>query len=226
MAEHYPFGHSCSSTGVDDVKIAEDGEILAKGPNVMMGYYKDPEYTAEVIDEEGYFHTGDIGVIEDGKFLKITDRKKEIFKLSAGKYIAPQVIENRFKESIFIENIMVIGENEKFASAFISPNFNLLHFWASKHKIHFHDNKDLITKKEVISRFEKEVEKVNSTLSPHEQIKRFRLVADEWSPQTGELSPTLKLRREIIYRKYEELYEEIYGHPRPVKTKSTTENKG
>lgn len=208
-----------------EVKIAEDGEILAKGPNVMMGYYKDPEYTAEVIDEDGYFHTGDIGVIEDGKFLKITDRKKEIFKLSAGKYIAPQVIENRFKESIFIENIMVIGENEKFASAFISPNFNHLHFWASKHKVHFKDNKDLITKKEVIERFEKEVEKVNATLSPHEQIKRFRLVADEWSPQTGELSPTLKLRRAVIYQKYDDIYEEIYGHPRPVKAKPVTEEK-
>lgn len=203
-----------------EVKIAEDGEILVKGPNVMIGYYKDPEYTTVVIDEDGYFHTGDIGVIEDGKFLKITDRKKEIFKLSAGKYIAPQLIENRFKESIFIENIMVIGENEKFASAFISPNFNHLHFWATKHKIHYHDHKDLVTKPELIRRIEKEVEKVNNTLSPHEQIKRFRIVADEWSPQTGELSPTLKLRRAVIYKKYEDIYEEIYGHPRPIKVQA------
>ena len=201
-----------------EVKIAGDGEILAKGPNLMMGYFKDPDYTAEVIDEDGYFHTGDIGIMDEGRFLKITDRKKEIFKLSAGKYIAPQVIENKFKESIFIEQIMVIGENEKFASAFISPNFNHLHFWAMKHKYHFRDNEELIRMKEVIKRIEQEVEKVNLTLNPHEQVKRFRLVSEEWSPQSGELSPTLKLRRAFVYGKYESIYQEIYGHPRPVKT--------
>ncbi|HOE59062.1 MAG TPA: long-chain fatty acid--CoA ligase [Bacteroidales bacterium] len=197
-----------------EVKIANDGEILVKGPNVMLGYYKDPEYTAQVIDEDGFFHTGDIGVLVDGKFLKITDRKKEIFKLSAGKYIAPQVIENKFKESIFIEEIMIIGENEKFVSAFIVPNLNYLHFWASKHKIHYHDNRELIKMEEVIERIDEEVQRLNKTLSLHEQVKRFRLVADEWSPQTGEQSPTLKLRREVIYAKYSSLYEEIYGHPR------------
>lgn len=200
-----------------DVKIAEDGEILAKGPNLMMGYFKDPEYTSEVIDSDGYFHTGDIGVFEDGKFLKITDRKKEIFKLSAGKYIAPQALENKFKESIFIEQIMIIGENEKYVSAYISPNFNHLHFWAMKHKYHYRDNEELIRMKEVYKRFEKEVEAVNATLSPHEQVKRFRLVSEEWSPQSGELSPTLKLRRAIVYEKYEHIYEEIFGHPRQNK---------
>lgn len=199
------------------VKIADDGEILTKGPNLMLGYYNDPEYTATVIDEEGWFHTGDVGVLVDNKFLKITDRKKEIFKLSAGKYIAPQALENKFKESIFIEQIMVVGENEKFASALISPNFNHLHYWAMKHKLHFRDNDEIIAMKQVYDRIEREVEAVNKTLSPHEQIKRIRLVSEEWTPQTGELSPTLKLRRNILYQKYSALLEEIYGHPHMVK---------
>jgi len=193
-----------------EVKIADDGEILCKGPNVMLGYYKAPELTAEVIDSEGFFHTGDIGVIEDGRFLRITDRKKEMFKLSAGKYIAPQPIENKLKESMFIEQAMVIGENEKFASAIISPNFTYLHDWCSEHKIHFRDNKELIEIPEVIDRIAKEVNHVNKSLGEHEQIKRFRLVTDEWSPQTGELSPTLKLRRNIIAEKYKDIIADIY----------------
>ncbi len=135
-----------------EVKIAADGEILCKGPGVMMGYYKAPELTAEVIDENGWFHTGDIGVFEDGKYLKITDRKKEIFKLSGGKYIAPQMIENKLKTSNLIEQVMVIGANEKFASALISPNFPLLHDWCAEHKIHFQNNEDLIKIPEVIAK--------------------------------------------------------------------------
>jgi long-chain acyl-CoA synthetase len=193
-----------------DVKIAEDGEILARGPNLMLGYYKDPEYTREVIDDEGWFHTGDVGLLEEGKFLKITDRKKEIFKLSSGKYVAPQVIENKFKESIFIEQIMVVGENEKFASALISPNLDHLHSWATLHKIHFRDNKELVSTREVIDRFQKEVDQINKTLGEHEKIKRFRLVCEEWSPQSGELSPTLKLKRSFIYNKYDHILREIY----------------
>src|SRR5690606_12031134 len=139
-----------------EVKIAADGEILCKGPGVMMGYYKAPELTAEVIDENGWFHTGDIGVFEDGKYLKITDRKKEIFKLSGGKYIAPQMIENKLKTSNLIEQVMVIGANEKFASALISPNFPLLHDWCAEHKIHFQDNKELIQVPEVVEKIQKE----------------------------------------------------------------------
>lgn len=193
-----------------EVKIAEDGEILCKGPNVMKGYYKAPELTAEVIDEEGWFHTGDIGILEDGKFLKITDRKKEMFKLSSGKYVAPQAVENKFKESIFIEQLMVVGENEKFASALISPNFNHLHFWASKHKLHYRDNEELVKNPEVIVRYQKEVNGVNKMLSATEKVKRFRIVCDEWSPQTGELSPTLKLKRKNIYQKYDHILREIY----------------
>ena len=198
-----------------EVKIADDGEILTKGPSLMSGYYKDPEYTKQVIDEEGWFHTGDIGELIDGIYLKITDRKKEIFKLSAGKYIAPQMLENKFKESPFLENIMVIGENEKFASAIISPNFNHLHFWASKHKVHYRDNESLIAHPQVIVRIQREIEKINKELAAHEQIKRFRLVVDEWTPQTGDLSPTLKLKRNILTKKYKHIIDEIYNAKPP-----------
>jgi long-chain acyl-CoA synthetase len=194
-----------------EVKIADDGEILCKGPGVMMGYYKAPDMTAEVIDEDGWFHTGDIGTFEDGKYLKITDRKKEMFKLSAGKYIAPQMIENKLKGSNLIEQAMVIGANEKFASALISPSFVLLHDWCAENKIHFEDNKDLIQKPEVVSLLQKEVNEINKTLGQHEEIKRFRLVCAEWSPVTGELSPTLKLRRNVIAEKYKHIIEEIYS---------------
>ncbi len=193
-----------------EVKIANDGEILCKGPGVMMGYFKAPEMTSQVIDENGWFHTGDIGVFEDNKYLKITDRKKEIFKLSGGKYIAPQMIENKLKTSNFIEQVMVIGANEKFASALISPNFQILHDWCSEHKIHFRDNMELIKVPEVVAKMQKEVNSINKTLGSHEQINRIRLVHEEWTPQTGELSPTLKLRRNMVAVKYQHLIKEIY----------------
>jgi len=193
------------------IKIADDGEILCKGPNVMLGYYKAPDLTDEVIDKEGWFHTGDVGVMEDGIFLKITDRKKEIFKLSSGKYVAPQIIENKFKESLFIEQIMVIGENEKFASAIISPNFNFLHNWCSRHGINFRDNSELINNPLVIDRYQREVVLINKTLGQTEHIKRLRLVTEEWSQLTGELSPTLKLKRKYLHDKYKNLIEEIYS---------------
>jgi long-chain acyl-CoA synthetase len=194
-----------------ELKFAEDGEILCKGPGVMKGYYKAPELTAEVIDEEGWFHTGDIGILEDGKFLKITDRKKEMFKLSGGKYIAPQMIENKLKASFFIEQIMVIGAGEKFASALISPNFAYLHDWCSNRKIHFQDNEELIRNTEVLAQFQREVAAINKTLGEHEEIKRFRLVNDEWTPQSGELSPTLKLKRNYVAAKYKIIIDEIYS---------------
>lgn len=193
-----------------EIKIADDGEILCKGVNVMMGYYKAPDLTAEMIDSDGWLHTGDIGQIEDGKFLRITDRKKEMFKLSAGKYIAPQVIENKLKESFYIEQAMVIGENEKFASAILSPNFTFLHDWCSIHKIQFRDNKELIELPEVLERYTREVKEVNKSLGEFEQIKRFRLVTEEWTPQTGELSPTLKLKRNFLAKEYKDIISEIY----------------
>jgi long-chain acyl-CoA synthetase len=195
-----------------EVKIDEDGEILVKGPSVMMGYYKDVKNTSEVLGKDGWLHTGDIGAFEKNRFLKITDRKKEMFKTSSGKYIAPQSIENLLKESFFIEQLMVVGENEKFASALISPNFEYLHVWAHDHRIHFRDNQELITHPKVQSLFQKEVEQHNKQLGKTEQIKRFRLVCEPWGPNTGELSPTLKLRRRIIYNKYASLLREIYSY--------------
>jgi len=194
-----------------EIKIAEDGEILVKGENVMVGYYKDPELTSQTIDHDGWLHTGDIGTFIEGKYLKITDRKKEIFKLSNGKYIAPQAIENKLKESIFIEQAIVIGENQKFASAIICPNFEYLHNWCTHNHINYRDNFELITKTEVIRQFQKEIDHVNKTLGKTEQIKKFRLICDEWSPSTGELSPTLKLKRKFIINKYKDLIEEIYS---------------
>lgn len=194
-----------------EVKISEDGEILCKGPNVMLGYYNDPEQTRSVFDDEGWFHTGDIGHMEEGKFLMVTDRKKEIFKLSNGKFIAPQLVENIFKESPIIDQIMVIGEHEKFASALISPNFKYFEDWKTEKKISWSTNDELINLPEVLSFFSAEVRKLNRRLSPPERINRFRLVKDEWSPATGELSPTLKLRRKFIGEKYSSVVEQVYN---------------
>ena len=193
------------------VKIAEDGEILTKGPNLMVGYYKEPKLTEEAIDSDGWFHTGDIGTFINDKYLKITDRKKEIFKISSGKYIAPQVIENKLKESMFIDQVMVIGENQKFASALITPDFQFLHKWASDENILFRDNEELISNTLVFARYQKEVNEMNLSLSDHERIKRFRLIPDEWTSQTGELSPTLKLKRKVLYLKYCDVISEIFS---------------
>jgi long-chain acyl-CoA synthetase len=194
-----------------EVKIAEDGEILCKGPNVMLGYYKDPEKTAEAL-QNGYFHTGDIGEIDSEGFLKITDRKKEMFKTSGGKYIAPQMIENMMKQSRFIEQIMVIGEGEKMPAAFIQPNFEFVKEWAKIHKIVLGDsNNDIITNVQVIKRIDEEVEAVNEKFGHWEKIKRFELTPDVWSIDGGQLTPTLKLKRKIIKEIYAPLYKKIYG---------------
>jgi long-chain acyl-CoA synthetase len=204
-----------------DVKLDADGEILCKGPNVMLGYYKNPELTAQVIDSAGYFHTGDIGVFDEDEFLTVTDRKKEIFKLSNGKYVSPQVIENKLKESLLIDQAIVFGENEKFVSALISPNFTQLHNWCYTQEIKFSDNRELIQIPEVIECFQQEVNQVNKQKGAAEQIKRFRLVADEWSAQTGELSPTLKLKRRQITEKYARVIDEIYACSRTEKADET-----
>ncbi len=193
-----------------EVKIADDGEILTKGPHTMIGYYKAPELTDEIL-KDGWIHTGDIGTMVEGKFLKITDRKKEIFKLSAGKYIAPQMLENKLKESIFLEQAMVIGENEKFASAIIMPNFAFLHDWCSIHKVQYQNNSELVVNKEVIARYQKEVNEINKVLGDHEKIKRFRLIPDTWAPESGEMSPTLKLKRNVLKKKYANIIQEIYN---------------
>ncbi len=194
-----------------EVKIAEDGEILMKGPNLMAGYFKDIEKTKEVIDEDGYFHTGDIGKIENGN-LWITDRKKEIFKLSTGKYVAPQIVENRFKESPLIEQIMVVGEGEKFAAAIISPNFHYLHGWCFKNNVKFRDNTDLVRHPKVLARYQEEIDRINNTLGRHRQVKKFELTCRDWTTETGELSPTLKLKRNHLKKLYKVKLDHIYGY--------------
>lgn len=194
-----------------EVKIAEDGEILCKGPNVMMGYYQNKEQTDELIDDEGWFHTGDIGIIEDGKFLKITDRKKEIFKTSGGKYIVPQMIENKLKESRFIEQAMVIGENQKFASAFIVPNFSFVRDWANRKNLKLDTNEDIAANPEVKKRIAEEVNEINKTLGHFETIKRFELLSREFSIEKNEMTPKLSLRRKIILENFKEQYNRIYS---------------
>ena len=196
-----------------ECKIAPDGEILTKGPCLMKGYYKDEAYTREVIDEDGWFHTGDIGTIVDGKFLKVTDRKKEIFKLSLGKYIAPQVVETKLRESPFVDNAMVIGENEKFASALIVPLFDKMDEAFKKRRIEIpKDRTEYMNHPYFMQLISREVDLVNKTLADHEQIKRFRLIGDVWSTESGELSQTLKLKRKVIYQKYDSICREIYNY--------------
>lgn len=192
------------------VKIAEDGEILVKGPNVMMGYYKRPDLTAEVMDKDGWFHTGDIGEMVDGQFLKITDRKKEIFKTSGGKYIAPQMMENQFKESRFIEQIIVIGENRKHPSALIVPDFEFLRDWCSKKGYNCGSNKEMIENEKVLERIQKEVDEKNKNFGNWEQVKRFKLLEKPFTVESGQLTPTLKLKRKKIMEEYTDLVNSIY----------------
>ncbi len=192
------------------VKIAADGEILCKGPNVMMGYYKDPEKTSEAI-EDGYFHTGDIGEIDSEGFLKITDRKKEMFKTSGGKYIAPQLLENAMKQSRFIEQIMVVGDGEKMPGAIIQPNFAFVKDWARIHNIELgQTNESIVANQKVIDRIQEEVELLNEKFGNWEKIKKFELTPTVWSIDGGELTPTLKLKRKIVLEKFRHLYEKIY----------------
>ena len=212
---HYdPSGRMFGSVGKViekvEVKIAEDGEILCKGPNVFLGYYNRPEETAKVIDADGWFHTGDIGEMVDGKFLKITDRKKEIFKTSGGKYIAPQVLENAFKESEFIDQSIVVGEGEKHVSLMISPNFEKLSLWCEEKGLSNKTNQEMIDHPEVLEKFSEEVEIRNARFAKYEQVKKIKLLPVEWSVEGGELTPTLKLKRRVIMDKYSSEYLELY----------------
>jgi long-chain acyl-CoA synthetase len=190
-----------SMTGAE-IRIGDDGEILARGKNVMLGYYKHPEMTVEVIDAEGWFHTGDIGRIDEDGFLMVTDRKKEIFKLSTGKYVAPQVVENKLKESLFVEHAIVLGEGQKFVSALIIPNFAYIAKWSKVKNLNFKDRKQIVKSDLVIQRLQREVDAINEGLGHWEAIRKFKLLPDEWSPKSGELSPTLKLRRKVVLKKY------------------------
>ena len=192
-----------------EVKIAEDGEILCKGPNVMMGYFKDQEKTDEAI-KNGFFHTGDIGEIDSEGFLKITDRKKEMFKTSGGKYIAPQLIENAMKQSRFIGEIMVVGDGEKMPAAFIQPDFDFVKKWAKKKGIKVNSNEELVENADIIKRFQEEVDEINKKFGHWEQIKRFELTPDLWTVDGGQLTPTMKLKRKSMMEIYKDLYAKIY----------------
>lgn len=194
-----------------EYKIAEDGEILCKGPNVMMGYYNLPEATKEAIDENGWFHTGDIGVIVDGKFLKITDRKKEVFKTSGGKYVAPQPMENKFKESPFIEQIMVIGEGQKMPAALIVPAWEYLKSYCEKNGLSSGKPEECVNSPSIRDIYQKEIDHYNKNFGDWEKIKKFELIPGEWSIDGGEMTPTLKLKRKPILQKYFTLVEKIYN---------------
>jgi long-chain acyl-CoA synthetase len=194
-----------------EVKIAPDGEILCKGPNIMLGYYKDATLTNEVI-VDGYFHTGDIGEIDAEGFLKITDRKKEMFKTSGGKYISPQLLENAMKQSRFIEQIMVIGDGEKMPAAFIQPNFSFIKEWEKIHHIAVGTtNQEIVSNPKVIARIQEEIDRLNKKFGNWEQIKRFELTPEVWSITSGHLTPTLKLKRKIVMEMYKDLYQKIYN---------------
>lgn len=186
-----------------EVKLAPDGEILAKGPSIMKGYYKQPQLTAEVIDEEGFFHTGDIGEMIEGRFLKITDRKKEIFKTSGGKYIIPQKMENMLKESMVIEQAMIVGDGEKYAAALIVSSEASLKDWCRIKGMAWTSYAEMLTSELVIDKFQKEIDKTNAQLGQFETVKKFVLLADTWSVESGELTPTLKLKRKYILQKYQ-----------------------
>ena len=194
-----------------EVKIAEaDGEILTRGPHVMKGYYKRPDLTAEVIDEDGWFHTGDIGQLIDGKYIKITDRKKEIFKTSGGKYVAPQPIENKLKESVLIEQAMVVGEGQKYAAALIVPSFMGLQDWCQHKGIPYTTDEEMITKKEVIDKYQREIIKANEGQAQFETVKKFRLIPKMWTVESGELTPTLKVKRKIITANYKDVIDSMF----------------
>ncbi|AVI52278.1 long-chain fatty acid--CoA ligase [Pukyongia salina] len=193
-----------------EVKIAQDGEILIKGPQVMQGYYKDPNLTAEVL-KDGYFYTGDIGEVDADGFLKITDRKKEMFKTSGGKYVAPQIIENAFKQSRFIEQVMVVGEGEKMPAAIIQPNFEFIHDWNERKNKGLPEDPELLVKNEdLIKRIQKEVDHYNERFGKWERVKKFELTPDVWSIEAGHLTPTMKMKRKAIKQKYIDLYNRIY----------------
>ena len=194
-----------------EVKFGDDGEILCKGHNVMMGYYNKPELTAEVIDKDGWFHTGDIGKMVEGVYLKITDRKKEIFKTSGGKYIAPQVMENKFKESRLIEQIMVLGEGEKMPGAFIVPDFQALRVWCEHNQIDYTTDAQMTEHPDVLKKYDEEVSHYNEQFAPYEQVKKFVLMKEAWSVDGGELTATMKLKRKPVLSKYDHKYKEIYS---------------
>jgi long-chain acyl-CoA synthetase len=210
--KHFRIGSVGKIIKDTEVRIASDGEILVKGPQVMMGYYKDEELTNKVIKND-FFHTGDIGEIDQDGFLKITDRKKEMFKTSGGKYVAPQVVENAMKESFFIEQIMVIGDGEKMPAAFIQLNFDFVKDWAKRKGFEIGTNaEEIIKNPRLIDRIQNEIDNHNKQFGNWEKVKKFELTPDIWSIESGHLTPTMKLKRKVIKEKYVSLYNRIYGY--------------
>ena len=194
-----------------EVKIAENGEIICRGHNVMMGYYKQPELTAEVIDKDGWFHTGDLGKFNEHGLLQITGRMKNLFKTSLGKYVNPDVVEGKFNISGFIEQIVVVGENQKFAAALIRPDFAFLKDWCKRHNIPFTTNEEMIQNEEVKKRYDKEVKKLNEGLGEVERVKKYQLIADEWTIGNGILTPTLKVKRKVVMQRYSEQIDKLFA---------------
>jgi len=194
-----------------ELKLAEDGELLVKGPSVFPGYWKKPEANAECFDQEGWFRTGDIAHFDADGFLFITDRKKELLKTSGGKLVAPQPIENKLKNSILVAQAALVGDKHKFISALISPNFVALEEWAQQHGVHFNSRADLVAHNRVIALYAEIVREVNGTLANFETLKRFRVVADEWTQDSGELTPSMKLKRRVLTQKYAAVIAELYA---------------
>ena len=194
-----------------EVKIAEDGEVLSRGPNIMLGYYKRPDLTAEEITDGGWFHTGDIGTMVDGRFLKITDRKKELFKTSGGKYVAPLTVENKLKESPFIEQVMVVGSERKFVGGLIVPAFPALKDWCKQNNVPATSNEEIIKNEKVINLYKDIVERFNKYLNHVEQVKKFELLPNEWGIDTGEMTPKLSMKRKVITEKFKDAIERIYA---------------
>lgn len=193
-----------------DLKIAADGEILCKGPSIFSGYYKNDEATAEAIDRDGYFHTGDIGELDEEGFLRITDRKKEMFKTAGGKYVAPQALENKYMESTFIAQVMVIGENRKFPAALIVPAFDVLENWCRLKGIPVQSREELVRRSEVLDKYQRELDRLNAGFGQWEKVKKFTLLPKEWTIDGGELTPKLSLKRKVINQHFEMEIERIY----------------
>lgn len=194
-----------------EVKISEKGELICRGHNVMMGYYKEPELTKEVIDSDGWFHTGDLGKITENGLVMITGRMKNIFKTSFGKYVNPQIIEEKFSESPFIENIVVLGENQKFAAALISPDFAFLKGWCERHDMEYTNPEDIVKNPTILKRFQKEVDKYNEFFGDYEKVRKIVLIPDEWSQLTDILTPTLKVKRNLVQARYKDVIEKIFA---------------
>ncbi len=215
VASYEPFTHEPGSVGLPlpgvEVKIGENDELICRGHNVMLGYYNDDEKTKEVIDADGWFHTGDTAIITDRGLVKITGRLKSLFKTSFGKYVNPELIEARFVTSTFINTIVVCGENRQYPVALIIPDFSVLRTWCSSHKVPYVSDQEVIKQPDVIARIQKEVKKMNEFFADYEQVKRYTLIADEWTPQNGLLSPTLKVKRKAVQAKYAEQLEKLWS---------------